>query len=413
MKGKKARVPLFDFQVPILEDSKADIEKGTGIVMCCTFGDQTDMEWQKKHNLPIREVIAKDGKLTEIAGKYSGMKIKDARKAIIEDLKNSNLLRKQEKIVHSVNVHERCDTEVEFVKSKQWFIRYLDLKEEMLKWGEKLNWYPEFMKTRYDNWVKGLQWDWLVSNQRYFGVGFPVWYCKKCSEIILADEKDLPVDPLADRPKKKCKCGSNESIPEKDILNTWFTSSMTPRLACELVDKKIQSRIFPMNLRPQAHDIITFWLFNTVFKSNIHFGVNPFSDVIVSGFVTLEGEKMSKSKGNVIEPREVLETYGADCLRYWASSSKLGEDLNYQEKDLITGKRFITKLWNASRFVFMNLGDYKKIKIKKLERTDKIFLSRLNEVIERSTKNFLNYEYSRAKNDADAFFWKDFCDNYL
>jgi len=412
LKGKSARVPLFDFEVPIMEDKRVDIEKGTGIVMCCTFGDQTDMEWQRAHNLPIKEAITRDGKMTELAGNYSGLEIREARKKIIEDLEKSGLLVKKEKIKHFVNVHERCGTEIEFIKSKQWFVKYLDLKEKMLEWGSKLRWYPQHMKHRYDNWVKGLQWDWLISRQRYFGVPFPVWYCKKCGKEIVADEKDLPVDPLKDKPKKKCSCGSNEFEPEKDVLDTWFTSSMTPRLAIELLDKKIWNKIFPMNLRPQAHDIITFWLFNTVLKSNLHYRKNPFKDVLVSGFVTLKGEKMSKSKGNIIEPQVVLERYGADALRYWAASSNLGEDIDYMEKDVITGKKFATKIFNASRFVFMNLKDKVK-KPSKLLEIDRLFLRKLNEVIEDSTNSLEKYEYVKCKNETDNFFRHYFCDNYL
>jgi valyl-tRNA synthetase len=265
------------------------------------------------------------------------------------------------------------------------------------------------MKHRYFNWVKGLQWDWLISNQRHFGVPFPVWYCKKCGEVMLADEKDLPVDPLKDKPKKKCKCGSGEFEPERDILNTWFTSSMTPQLSTWLVPE-MKDKLFPMSLRPQAHEIITFWLFNTLFKSNIHFNKNPWKDVIISGFVTLEGEKMSKSKGNVIEPQAVLEKYGADAIRFWASSSKLGEDMDYQEKELVSGKKFVTKIWNAAKFVSSSLNNKKP---KKIEETDRLFLANLNKIIDSATSSFENYEYSRAKQETSNFFWHVFCDNYL
>jgi valyl-tRNA synthetase len=415
LRGKKAKIPLFDFEVPIMEDERVDPKKGTGIAYCATFGDQIDMEWQKAYNLPIKEAIGKNGKMTILAGKYSGMEIKEARKAIIDDLKKLGFLAGRKNIIHSVNVHERCGTEIEFVKSKQWFLKYLDLKKEMLKWGSKLRWHPKFMKSRYDNWIKGLQWDWLVSNQRHFGVSFPVWYCKKCGEIILANEKDLPVDPIKDNPPvKECpKCGCKEFIPETDVLNTWFTSSMSPQIAITLMPDKIQKKIFPMSLRPQAHDIISFWLFNTVLKSQLHFKKNPWKDVAISGFVTLKGEKMSKSKGNVIQPREITEKYGADALRFWAASSKLGKDFDYQEKDVIAGKKFIIKLMNASKFVFMNLKDYDYKKPKNLELLDKIFLEKISSLIQDVTKDFENYDYYSVKTKVENFFWQNFTDNYL
>lgn len=411
-KGKKAKVPLFDFEVPVMEDKRVDVDKGTGIVMCCTFGDQTDMEWQKAYRLEIKEAITRDGRMTELAGKFAGQKIKDARKNILEELKSKKLLKGQKSIKHFVNVHERCGHEIEFIKTKQWFVRYLDLKKDMLSWGKKLNWHPKHMKHRYDNWVKGLQWDWLVSNQRYYGVGFPVWYCEKCDKIYLADEKDLPVDPLKDKPpKQKCDCGG-KLIPEKDVLNTWFTSSMTPTIALSLIYKDVK-KYLPMNLRAQAHDIITFWLFNTVLKQNLHYKKNPFNDVVVSGFVTLEGEKMSKSKGNIIEPQKVVEMFGADALRFGAASGKLGEDADYQDKTSVTGKKFINKLINASRFVFMNLKDFDFKKPKNMEKLDENFLLELDRIILNTTYRFDNYEYSKAKFNVEEFFLKFFCDSYL
>lgn len=416
LKNKLAKVPLFDIEVPIMPDERADPEKGTGIVMCCTFGDQTDMEWQKAHNLEIREAITKDGKMSALAEKYKGMEIKEARKAIIADLKKEGLLVNQKPITHAVNVHERCGTEIEFVKSKQWFIKYLDLKKDMLKWGEKLNWYPKHFVSRYNNWVEGLQWDWLISRQRYFGIPFPVWYCQACDEPILAKEKDLPVDPLQDEPPvTKCpKCGTSKFIPEQDVLDTWATSSLTPRLAIELMPKELQKKLYPMNLRPQAHDIITFWLFNTVVKSNMHYKKNPFKDVMISGWLLdPKGKKFSKSKGNVIEPDEVIEKYSADALRFMAAGTKLGEDLPYQEKDVLTGMKTITKLWNASKFAFMHLEDYNGKPPKELELFDKWILSKLNKIIKGSTEAFMKYEYSRTKLDVEKFFWQTLCDNYL
>ena len=415
--GKKVKVPLFNYEVEIKEDKRVEKEKGTGIVMCCTFGDQVDAEWYKAYKLQLRELITKDGKLNNLAGKYSGMNIKDARKEILEDLKRSNLLIKQEKIKHAVNVHERCNTEVEILESEQWFIKYLDLREQFLKNGSQLKWYPDNMKNRLNNWIKGLQWDWCISRQRYFGVPFPVWYCKKCNDVILAEEEQLPVDPLKDKPLiKECpKCRSHEFIPEKDVLDTWATSSLTPIIAKELFKgKKVYGNLFPMDLRPQAHDIITFWLFNTLVKSQLHYKKNPWKDVMISGWaLDPHGKKMSKSLGNVIEPQIVLEKYGADALRFWAASTKLGEDSPYMEKDILTGKKTITKLWNASKLVLMNLKDYKNEKPKKLELIDSWLFSKLNNIVKNSIKSFEKYEYSRTKMETDNFFWNTFCDYYL
>ncbi|RLE41900.1 valine--tRNA ligase [Candidatus Woesearchaeota archaeon] len=418
LKGKKAKVPLFDLEVPILEDKRVDMEKGTGIVMCCTFGDQTDVEWYLEHNLPLRISITKDGRMNQLAGKYQGMKIAEARKAIIKDLKASNMLVAQKPISHFVNVHERCGTEIEFLVSKQWFIRYLDLKDKFLELGRKLKWYPKHMRARYDNWVKGLRWDWCISRQRYFGIPIPVWYCAKCDAEILADKEQLPVDPLVDKPPvKQCpKCGCKEFVPERDVLDTWATSSLTPFIPakwCE--DEKFFNKIFPFSLRSNGHDIITFWLFNTIVKSYLHEKKLPWGHAMINGFVLdPHGDKMSKSKGNVVHPDTVLERFGADALRFWAASSKLGEDLPYQEKELVTGQKFLTKLWNASRFAIMHLSDYKpSVKPKRLDPVDKWILSKLQAIVKQSTDSFEVYEFSKTKQLVEDFFWHVFCDNYL
>ncbi|MFT4304884.1 MAG: valine--tRNA ligase [Candidatus Woesearchaeota archaeon] len=412
LKDKKAKVPLFNFEVPILEDSRVMMDKGTGIVMCCTFGDQTDMEWQKAFDLPIKTAFTPDGKMTEIADNYKGLTIKEARKEIINDLKEKKLLINQKPIKHPVNTHERCSTEVEFMHSKQWFIKYLDLKDEFIKRGNELNWYPKHMKNRYDNWVKGLQWDWCISRQRFSGVPFPVWYKKDTLEPIYADEDQLPVDPLKDLPKGYSK---DEIIAEKDIMDTWATSSLTPHLSTyRFKNEKFYDQLYPMNLRPQAHDIITFWLFNTVVRSHIHENSLPFKDVMISGWaLDPKGKKMSKSKGNVIAPQDILNKFGADALRYWAAGSKLGEDVPYQEKDIVTGKKTVTKLWNASKFAHMHLKDYNNKIPQNLQIMDKWILSKINKIIKISTESFDKYEYSKTRLEVDNFFWNIFCDYYL
>lgn len=409
--GQNAIVPLYDFEVPILADKRVEMDKGTGLVMSCTFGDSTDVEWQKVFHLPIKKAVGRDGLMTEIAGKYKGQKIEDARKNIIEDLKEKKLLVSQKPIKRAINVHERCGIPIEYYHSKQWFIKYLDLKPKMLEWGQNLNWYPAHMKNRYDNWVKGLQWDWCISRQIPFGVPFPVWYCSECEEVILAKSKDLPVDPTIDKaPVDACpKCKCKKIIPETDIINTWATSSLTPQIAQGLIPK---TKIYPMSLRPQAHDIISFWLFNTVVKSQLHSNKNPWSDVAISGWVLdPKGRKMSKSKGNVIEPSVMLEKYSADAFRYFSAGSKLGEDVPFQEKELVAGQKLINKMWNASKFVYMQLEGFEKGSI--TEGFDKWILLKLDKLISSNTESFNEYDYNQVRLGTENFFWNMFCDDYL
>ncbi len=419
--GKKAKVPLFNHEVPILEDERVDPEKGSGIVMCCTFGDQTDMEWYFAHNLPLKMSFTKDGRMTELAEKYKGMKIKKARKEIIVDLKDAGLLVDQKPIRHAVNVHERCKTEIEIMNAKQWFVKYLDLKDEFLKKGKELEWHPKHMKVRFDNWIKGLQWDWSISRQRFFGVPFPVWYCKNCETEILAKEEQLPVDPIQDKaPVKECpKCKGKEFVPEKDVLDTWMTSSLTPQINSRWAeDEKFHKKLFPMNMRPQAHDIITLWAFNTVVKGYFHDKKLPWKDIMISGHaLDPKGRKMSKSLGNVIEPVEMIEKYSADMLRYWAAAGSLGDDLPFQEKEFISGKKFLMKLSNASRFVAMktegiSLEEFEKVK-GNLREVDKWILSRLAKVKKEATESLEVYEFSKALSAVRNFFWLEFADFYI
>jgi len=404
--GRKARVPLFNFEVPIIADKSADSEKGTGVMMVCSYGDKFDVDAINRHKLIPKIILNYDGTLN--FGRYKGMKIKDARKKIIGELKEKNLITDSKPISHIVNVHDRCGTEIEFLPTNQWFIKILDEKRKWISLGNKIKWYPEFMHKRYNNWVNGLEWDWSISRDRHFGIPIPVWECINCKKIILPGEKELPVDPL--ETKKKCpKCGK-EAEPEIRVLDTWATSSLTPQITSFLIKNKIK---IPYSLRPQAHDIIRTWAFYTIVKSYLHEKKAPWNKIMISGFATLEGEKMSKSKGKVISPQDVIEKYGADALRYWAAGSKLGNNMDYKEEDVLAGKRFITKLVNASKFVFMNLGGYNGKKPKKLEKDDIEFLGKLNEIIKIITESFEDYEYSKARLEIENFFWKYFCDYYL
>jgi len=417
--GQKAQVPLFGNRVEILPDKKVDMKKGSGAVMCCTFGDKTDVEWFKEYKLPLVMSLDRAGRMTKRAKKYAGLPIREARIKITEDLKKKKLLVAEKKITHAVNVHERCKTEVEILNSEQWYIQILDQKKKFLELGKKINWHPEFMRSRYDNWVKNLGWDWCISRQRFFGIPFPVWYCQKCGEVKLAEEKDLPVDPLTDKPKGKCeKCGGQKFVPERDVMDTWATSSLSPQLALYLFfDKKTADIMVPMSLRPQAHDIISTWLFYTVVRSNYHFNKIPWQNVAISGHVLdPQGRKMSKSIGNVVAPQEILEKYGADALRFWSAGRSLGQNINYSEEEIQAGKKFLTKLWNATRFVMMNLPksqNYKKFNSGKLFPTDKWILAELQEVIEKATKALENYDYSTAKLAIEKFFWIKLTDNYI
>jgi len=419
--GKSAKVPLFNHSVPVLEDKRVDIAKGTGVVMCCTFGDQTDMEWYFAYNLPLRMSFTPDGKMTALAGRYEGKKIKDARKEVIADLKAAGLLVSQKPIMHAVKVHERCKTEIEIMNAKQWFIKYLDLKEKFLEMGRGLKWHPQHMRVRYENWINGLQWDWSLSRQRFFGVPFPVWYCEKCGETIMADEKQLPVDPLQDKPPmQKCpKCGSGGFIAEKDVMDTWATSSLTPQINAKwMEDEKLYRKIFPMSLRPQAHDIITLWAFNTIVKSHFHADSLPWDNIMISGHaLDPRGRKMSKSLGNVINPSEIIEKYSADMLRYWAASGSLGEDLPFADKEFVSAKKFMTKLKNASAFVATKaqgerIGNFENEK-KNFTGLDRWILSRFSKVKKEAAQALGEYEFSRALGAIRNFFWLEFADFYI
>jgi valyl-tRNA synthetase len=411
--GAKAKIPFFNREVNIMANADVDPAFGSGAVYHCTFGDMDDVEWLERYKIPAIEIMGKDGRLNELAGKYKGMNSNEARSAIIDDMKAENRIEKIDKITHVVNTHERCATPIEILMTEQWFIRYLDLKKRFLQAGREMKWFPPYMRSRLENWIKGLKWDWNVSRQRSFGVPIPVWFCEKCREVALPDELDLPVDPTIDKPRHACKCGSRSFRGDPDVLDTWATSSMTPQIAASLFPQAY-ARLYPMSLRPQAHDIISFWLFNTMVKSQMHNNTNPWKDIMISGWaLDPSGKKMSKSKGNVIEPQVLMEKYGADALRFWAAGSKLGEDLAYMEKDFVTGSKFVTKLWNASKFALMHLQDYTPKKPEKFSEVDKWMLTKISNIIKVSTASFEKYEYSRAKAEIENFFWHTFCDYYL
>ncbi len=408
--GKTVNVPLFEYSVKVIADPRVDTKFGTGMVMCCTFGDQTDIEWYKAYNLELKLVMDDSGTMTY--GRYAGMKPAEARKQIVEELRKEGRIVKEEQIEHNIKVHERGKHAIEFMVKKQWYVRVLDLKSELIRLGNELKWHPAFMHVRYDNWVDGLQWDWCISRQRFFGIRFPVWYCKKCGAVKLADVKQLPVDPGEDKPVGKCdSCGSTEFVAETDIMDTWATSSLTPLILARWAgDRKYMPAIYPMSLRPQGNDIISFWLFTTIVKCYLHTKKLPWSDAFISGYgLDSKGRPMHKSLGNVIEAKKAIEQYGADAIRYWAASANLGEDLLFQEKELVSAQRLANKLWNVAKFV-------EKAGVGKREGRERAIDSwmrcRATLAVKSATDCFEDFNYAGARRSAEDLF-RLFSDDYL
>ncbi|MFC6989893.1 valine--tRNA ligase [Haloplanus sp. GCM10025708] len=420
--GEEAEIPLFGQRVPIIEDERVDMETGSGIVMCCTFGDQTDIEWYQAHGLDLRLAIDESGTMTEVAGEYEGLSAEEAREAIVEDLDDGGYLLDRWEISHVVQVHERCGTGIEFLVTEQWYIKLLDKKEEYLRAGREMDWYPEKMFTRYKNWIEGLQWGWSISRQRSSGIPFPVWYCDGCDTELVADREQLPVDPLSDDPPvDSCPdCGHDEFVPEDDVFDTWATSSLTPLVNTDWdwdpeAEEMVVGReeLYPMDLRPQGHDIISFWLFHTVVKCYEHTGEVPFDQVMINGMVLDENrEKMSKSKGNVVSPDEVLDQFPVDAARYWAAGSAVGDDLPYKVTGLRAGERLMRKLWNASKLVD-SLTPEERLERPELREIDRWLLAELDAHVEYVTEQFENRAFSKARDDLRSFFWHTFCDDYL
>ena len=408
--GKYATVPLYNYDIPILTDDKVSLDKGTGVVMCATFGDSTDAEWYAEHSLPYRKVILPNGYIVDDVPLIGGFKVIAARKEIIRLLEENNLLLKSEDITHDVAIHERCGKEIEIIPSKQWYIDVLSGKEEFLKAADEINWYPAQMKNRYIAWVENLKWDWCISRQRYFGVPFPVWYCKDCGKAVIAKLEQLPINPLETQYDGICECDCKEFIPESAVFDTWATSSITPQ-----INERLGLSLVPMSMRTHAHEIIRTWTFYTVVRNLYHTGKLPWKDLMISGFVLAKkGEKISKSKSNnELNPTTLIANNSADVLRYWAASTKLGTDTFFSVDDLSVSKRFIIKLWNASKFAIFHLQDIDfSIKLQLLP-IDRWIIERTNETIVKAKKLLNEYEIGSARHEIDELFWKDFCDNYV
>lgn len=453
--GKKAVTPLFRVPVPIIANEKADPEKGTGILMVCTFGDVMDVEWWRQYKLPLRQTIGRNGRMmpvqfgtqgwesldenkaNEFYGQISGKNIKQAQAAVVELLRSPAgeaipglgvpLMAEPKQIDHPVKMYERGERPLEIIPTRQWYIRIMDKKEALIEQGNKIKWHPDFMKVRYENWVQGLNQDWCVSRQRYFGVPFPVWYKldpegnPDYENPILADEKMLPTDPQS-HPAP----GFDESQRDKpngftgdpDVMDTWATSSMTPQIASHWVlDDGRHGKVFPMDIRPQGPEIIRTWAFYTIVKAYLHDNQIPWHNVLVNGWILdPDRKKMSKSVGNVITPEHLLQQYSSDGVRYWAAKARLGVDTAYDEALFANGKRLVTKLYNASKFVAGHLLNQDMSSLtpdKVTEELDRSFLDHLMQVVNKAGRHFDNFEYADALQYTESFFWEKFCDNYL
>jgi valyl-tRNA synthetase len=420
--GRQARVPLFGQSVPILADPAADPQKGTGIVMCCTYGDTTDVAWQRIHQLPIIQAIGPDGRMLSPAGAYAGLAVEDARRDIISAIEQAGDLLERAPVSQTVRVHERCDTPVEYILTRQWFVRLLEHKQAFLEAGERIEWRPAHMKNRYRQWVENLAWDWCISRRRQFGVPFPLWHCGKCGEVLLADETDLPVNPMEQAPAQRCpSCGAADFEPETDVMDTWATSSMSPQIAGGCFDDpSLYERLDTFSLRPQAHEIIRTWAFYTIVKSHFHFGKIPWETAAISGWALSPSgaAKISKSRGGgPVSPESAIAEFSADAVRYWAANTSLGKDATIDEERIQAGQKLVTKLWNVAGFCGRFLEGYTPPPpgepLPTLTLADQWILQRTSTLGSRLTELWDLFDYANARSELEQFFWRDLADNYL
>jgi valyl-tRNA synthetase len=437
--GAPATTPLFGAEVPIVAHELADPAKGTGIAMICTFGDTTDVTWWRELGLGLRTIVQRDGRLRPVTwgepgwesadpasaqrhyDELAGKTIKQAHARIVELLAENGLTEGRPRpISHPVKFWENGTRPLEIVTSNQWFIRYPD-KETLLARGKELAWWPDFMRVRYENWVNGLQGDWNITRQRFFGVPFPAWYPIDADgkvdylSPILADEASLPVDPTTDVPPGYGETQRNQPdgfAADPDVMDTWATSSLSPLIVSGWVDDPdLLARTFPMDLRPQAHEIIRTWLFYTVVRSHYECDALPWANAAISGFVfDPDRKKLSKSAGNAPDnPTALIEAYGADAVRYWAAGGRPGMDLALDQGQMKIGRRLATKVLNASRFA---LGAGAGTAGGVTEPLDRSMLVTLAALVSSSTEAFDRFDYARALERTEAFFWS-FCDDYL
>ncbi|HMK15516.1 MAG TPA: valine--tRNA ligase, partial [Methanomicrobiales archaeon] len=411
--GKELTVPFFGQKVPVLRDTAVDPSFGTGAVMICTFGDKQDVHWWKEYNLPLRKAINRQGRMTGIAGKYEGMTVAEARKAIVADMKGAGLLVGEKKITQRVGTCWRCKTPIEILSERQWFIKVK--QEEILKAAREVTWIPEHMRSRLENWVAQMEWDWCISRQRIFATPIPVWFCDACGEMVLPAPEEIPVDPTLTRPNAPCpKCGGTKFTPEEYVLDTWMDSSISV-LHVTGWDGKATPPLFPAQLRPQGHDIIRTWACYTILRSVALTGQKPWDSILVNGMVLGEdGFKMSKSRGNIIQPEEILVKHGADSFRQWAASgAATGSDIMFNWNDVVAASRLQTKLWNIVRFILPKIGDRAYTITQVTAPADRWLLDRLSGTVAAVTAAMEGYAFDQALKALREFAWGILADEYI
>jgi valyl-tRNA synthetase len=417
--GKKVQVPTTRRAVEITTDVMVDPKFGTGVVMICTYGDKADVKSVLEHKLEAIMCIDEKGRMTQNAGKYAGMKVDEARTAILADLKAEGLVNKTEILSQEVGICWRCHTPIEILEKEQWFMKTRILTDGVEKNALEIKWYPDYMKHRLIDWAKSLDWDWVISRQRVFGTPIPIWYCGKCGEIILAEEDWVPIDPRLERPKiQRClKCGGTEFVPERDVFDTWMDSSITCAVHAGWPDKADWRRLFPADMHPSGVDIIRTWAYYLMVRHLALFNEKPYKSCLINGMVLgTDGREMHKSLGNYVASLEVLSKYGADATRQWAAGGgATGSDIPFRWPDVEYGWRFMIKLWNASGFVSNLLKDYEPSgkKKKALQPLDRWILSKLERTIEKVTDALEKCQFNMAIEETRNFAWHVFCDYYI
>ncbi|MBN1357251.1 valine--tRNA ligase [Candidatus Bathyarchaeota archaeon] len=417
--GKNIVVPVVNRTVKIIAEEAVDPSFGTGVVMICTYGDKEDVKTVMKHKLPVIRLLTDNGRINENGGKYAGLTINQARKAIVEDLEAAGLLEKVEPLSQEVGVCDRCKTHVEILEHKQWFMKTRALTDEVEKTANEVVWYPDYMKTRLVDWAKSLDWDWVISRQRVFATPIPVWYCKSCGELLLAEEEWVPVDPKLENPRvDKCpKCGGRDFIPERDVFDTWMDSSITCAVHAGWPDRPDWKRLFPADVHPSGIDIIRTWAYYLMVRHLALFGETPYKSCLINGMVLgSDGRKMSKSLKNYVAAPEVLDKHGSDATRQWAAGGgATGSDIPFRWPDVEYGRRFLVKLWNVSKFAINLLDGYKpskKVEFE-LQPLDKWILSKAEKLTKKVTEAMEKCQFNVAVEEIRNFTWHLFCDYYI